>query len=147
MNKNLRLTGKLQTGSPAQNSSRRVERHALVHPHVLVTVQTVYNEVAPRQTPPAIQSQIYESPIQRPSVRANTPSVPGKMALGRSPPTGGGVTAGERRTQQHLARNREDCTYRTCPLPCWWDSQKTSERKACKAVLYISFMHTMECRK
>ncbi len=60
----LQLTGKLQTCSPAEDSSYSVIRHTLVHPCVLVAVQTAYNEVAPRQTPPAIQAQIYESPIQ-----------------------------------------------------------------------------------
>lgn len=74
----LRLTGELQACSPAEDSSDCVERHALVHPYILVAVQTAYNEVAPRQTPSAIQAQIYESPIQWPSVRAKTPSVPGK---------------------------------------------------------------------
>lgn len=58
------LTGKLQAGSPAEDGSYSVVRHTLVHPYILVAVQTAYNEVAPGQTPPAIQAQIYESPIQ-----------------------------------------------------------------------------------
>lgn len=74
----LQLTGKLQTCSPAEDGSYSVERHTLVHSYILVAVQTAYNEVAPRQTPPAIQAQIYESPIQWPSAGAKTPSVPGK---------------------------------------------------------------------
>ena len=71
------LTGKLQTGSPAEYGPLCVVGCTLIHPCILVPIQTLDNEVAPRQTPPAAQSQIYEGPVQRPSVRANTTSVSG----------------------------------------------------------------------
>lgn len=67
------LTGKLQTGSAAEDGSHCVVGHALVLPHVLVAVQAAYNEVAPGQPPPAIQTQINEGPVQRPSVRGGAP--------------------------------------------------------------------------
>lgn len=60
----VQLTGKLQACSPAEDRSDCIERHTLVQTRVLVSVQAAYNEVAPRQTPSAIQAQIYESPIQ-----------------------------------------------------------------------------------
>lgn len=60
----VRLTSKLQAGSPAENGSDCIDRRTLVQPRVLVAVQAAYNEVAPRQTPSAIQAQIYESPVQ-----------------------------------------------------------------------------------
>lgn len=88
----VQLTGKLQAGSPAEDRSDCIERHTLVQPRVLVAVQAAYNEVAPRQTPSAIQAQIYESPIQRPSVRAKTPSVPGNSHGSIHPSNQGGLT-------------------------------------------------------
>lgn len=60
----MQLTSKLQAGSPAEDGSHCIDRHTLVQPRVLVAVQAAYNEVAPRQTPSAIQAQIDESPVQ-----------------------------------------------------------------------------------
>lgn len=88
----VQLTSKLQAGSPAEDRSDCIERHTLVQPRVLVAVQAAYNEVAPRQTPSAIQAQIYESPIQWPSVRAKTPSVPGNAHCSILPSNQGGLT-------------------------------------------------------
>lgn len=88
----VQLTSKLQAGSPAEDRSDCIDRHTLVQPRVLVAVQAAYNEVAPRQTPSAIQAQIYESPIQWPSVRAKTPSVPGNAHCSILPSNQGGLT-------------------------------------------------------
>lgn len=88
----VQLTSKLQTGSPAEDRSDCIERHTLVQPRVLVAVQAAYNEVAPRQTPSAIQAQIYESPIQWPSVRAKTPSVARNAPCSILPFKQGGLT-------------------------------------------------------
>ena len=63
------LTGELQAGSAAEHGSQRVVGRALVLPHVLVAVQAADNKVSPGQAAPAIQTQIDEGPVQRPSAR------------------------------------------------------------------------------